>query len=494
MSKLLKHSAIYVTLGFLPVAANFFLAPIYTRFLTPEQYALVGMSTLFQAFLTFFMSLSLDGAFSRMYFKYERREKYKNGLLSTLLITSFLASAIVFVVLYFIGDDLFKRIFSTEAFRFSNFGYWVAILTYGNVVYLFFALYYRNAEKIRSYILLNTLFFFVPVAGTLTGLIFFKQGALGAVIGRAVGSLVVALPPALFFLSKTKFTVIKGFIRPAMKYALPIIPYQLIFAGFLYLDRFFLLYYFTPHDFGVYNFAALLSGVIPVFLNAISNATNPAIYRELTKGEDLVKVQRFNQMIVFVAILLISTCVAFVVPAMRLVISKEYAASYPYVGLIFLSYLPYVHYLIFSVPLFFWGKTKPFPVIAACSLLAGLAFNIVLIPRIGIWAVCLSLFSIRITQLGTAYLFNRKLGYAKLEYIQQGRFILTSAVICGIYTAVLFLNARYDLFPVDFVNLIPIAGFGISIPLLYRKEMFAINEVVGKTLRSGASRINLLRK
>ena len=494
-SRLFKNTFLYIFTGFLPVAANFFLAPIYAKYLTPEQYALVGLSTLVQTFLTFFMSLSLDSAFSRMYFKYERRARLRTGLLSTLLIISVIASLIVFLLLYFTGDLLFRSVFSVPAFQFSNFGYWIAIITFCNVAYTFFILYYRNADRIRYYLLLNVLFFFIPVAGTLAGLILFKQGPLGAVAGRAIGCLAVMLPLILLFLAKTRFLIVKAFIYPALKYALPIIPYQLIFAGFLYLDRFFLLYYFSPHVFGVYNFAALLSGLIPVFLNALANATNPAIYRELTKNNDLEKVQRYNHMIVFAAIAVISACIAFIVPAMRLLISSSYADSYSYVGLIFLSYLPYVHYLVFALPLFFWGKTRSFPVVAIFSLLAGLTFNFIMIPQIGIWAVCLSLFSIRITQLLTAYLFNKKFGYEKLLYVKQGKFIFTSFIICLLYIVALFLNNRYKLIPIDVINLIPVTGLIIVIPSICKREVLAIKNVCVSILeKNGLSKIILHRK
>lgn len=494
-SRLFRNTFLYIFTGFLPVAANFFLAPIYAKYLSPEQYALVGLSTLVQAFLTFFMSLSLDSAFTRMYFKYERKPRLRTGLLSTLLFVSVIASLIISLILYFKGDELFRIVFSVSAFRFSDFGYWITIITFCNVAYTFFILYYRNADKIRYYFLLNVLFFFIPVSGTLAGLIFFKQGPLGAIAGRAIGCLIVMLPIILLFWIKTRFSVIKAFIYPALKYSLPIIPYQLIFAGFLYLDRFFLLHYFSPYVFGVYNFAALLSGLIPVFLNALANATNPAIYRELTKNNDLEKVQRYNHMIVFASMAVICTCIAFVVPAMRLLISSNYADSYFYVGLLFLSYLPYVHYLVFSLPLFFWGKTRSFPIIAIFSLLAGLIFNFIMIRHIGIWAVCLSLFCIRATQLLTAYLFNRKFGYEKLQYVKQSKFICISFCICVLYATALFVNNRYKFLPVDLINLIPVTGLIIVIPLISKREITAIKNICVQLLEKyGFSKIILHRK
>ncbi|MDF2379964.1 oligosaccharide flippase family protein [Nostoc ellipsosporum NOK] len=473
-TRLVKNTFLYVFIGFLPVAANFFLAPLYTRYMLPEQYALVGMATLFQAFLTFFMSLSLDSAFSRFYFNYEKKKILNSALLSTLLLTVMMISAFIYLLLYLLGDSFFTQLFSNPDFRFSNYGHWVILTTFCTVIYLFFIINYRNADNIRGFIFINLLFFFVPVAGTLLALIFFKSGALGAVIGRAAGSALVILPILAWFFARNKIVFRKKLLRPAFKYALPVVPYQLFFAGFLYLDRIFLLHYFNPREFGVYNFAALLSSVVPVFLNAVSNATNPTIYRELANKDNYEKVRSYNFMILFACVLFVCLCIAGVVPALRLVINVEYAASYPYTGLLFLSYIPYIHYLLYALPLFYSGKTKFFPWVAVASLLAGIIFNLALIHLLGIWAVCLSLFVIRATQMITAWLFDRQLGFTRLTYVEQDRPVIASGIIIAVYCALFFINLRLQLLPIDIINLVPLVVFLIIVPFLYHREKAAV--------------------
>lgn len=470
-TRIVKNTFLYVFIGFLPVAANFFLAPLYTKYMLPEEYALVGMATLFQAFLTFFMSLSLDSAFSRFYFNYEKNKKLSDALLSTLLITATGVSLLTYLILYLLGDSFFSQLFSNPLFRFSNFGHWVAITTYCNVIYLFFIISYRNSDNLKGFITINLLFFFVPVAGTLGSLILLKSGALGAVIGRAAGSALVVMPLLFYFLLKSGALFKRKFLRPAFKYALPIVPYQFFFAGFLYLDRIFLLHYFNPHQFGVYNFAALLSSVIPVFLNAVTNATNPTIYRDLASTDNYAKVRRYNFMILFASVLFVCLCVAGVVPALRIIISTEYADSYPYTGLLFLSYIPYIHYLTYSLPLFYSGKTKSFPVIAIISLGAGIAFNFAFIHVLGIWAVCLSLFLIRITQMAAAWAFNRQLGFSGLLYVRQDNPVIASVITVGVYCVAFFLNLRFDIVPVDIINFVPLVVFLLISTLLYKTEM-----------------------
>ena len=114
---LIRNTVVYVAVGFLPVAANFLLAPVYTSYLDPEEYALIGLATLFQTFLTFFLSFSLDSAFSRIYFDYEKEGRSKYNVLGSLMMAVTVISLMVFAILWFIGNGLFSLLLKIMLFR-----------------------------------------------------------------------------------------------------------------------------------------------------------------------------------------------------------------------------------------------------------------------------------------------------------------------------------------------------------------------------------------
>ncbi len=468
---LIKSTFLYVVVGFLPVAANFLLAPVYTKFLNPDQYALIGLAALFQTFLTFFLSLSLDSAFSRIYFTYERKYKLKYALLSTLLLTVIIISAIVMALLFLSGNWIFSNVFTNSGFRFTNFGYWVVLITFSNIIFLFFAILYRNEENTRKFIMVNLLFFIIPVVGTLIGLVGYQDGALGAIIGRAVASILFIGVLLFFFFRKYAPVWKSNYLKEALKFALPIIPYQLMFAGFSNIDRFVLQRNFSLHDFGVYNFAVMITGVVPVFLNALSNATNPRIFRLLTTGNDPATIKRINYFSLFVSTALICVCIAGVVPVMRIIINKDYADSYIYIGTLFMSFLFYLHYLVYNIPLFFFSKTKVFPVIAFCALVAGILFNTAFVNYLGIWAVCLSLYVIRVVQSIAAYLYVRHFKFHLLPYVKHNNAMAASLTIIGAYNIFLLWHFRYDVASIDLVNLSPLVVFLLTTPIFYREEI-----------------------
>lgn len=471
MATLFRNTVVYVLVGFLPVAANFLLAPIYTKYLKPEEYALVGISTLFQTFLTFFISFSLDGAFSRLFFKYERRPALKHALLSTLLISVIALGIVVTLVISLAGERFFSFFFANPAFTFARFGSWVVLTTFCNVIFLFFAILYRNEEKLKRFVIVSLSFFFLPVIGALIGLRFVEDAPWGTVVGKAVGSAIIAgFVLGRYFWGKA-LVVAPRLFREAVRYSLPLVPYQLMFAAFANIDRIIIEQKFYARDFGIYNFAVMVSGLIPIFINSISNAVNPRIYRELTKDKDPASVRTFNQVSLLSTTVIICLCVAAVVPAMRLFISTDYADAYLYVGTLFLSYLPYIHYLIYTVPLFYHGKTKPFPVISFVALMAGIGFNYAFLSTLGIWSVCLSLYVIRITQMTISYMYVRKHDFHVLDFLRQQRAMLVSFIIIILYNVSLFLNLYFQFVPVDLVNVIPLATFVILAAWVYKKEI-----------------------
>lgn len=77
-----KNSIIYVLLGFLSPALNFFLIPLYTKFLSTEHYGIITISTVLQSVLGSFIGIGVSGAYYRFYFDYET-EKERQRLLDT---------------------------------------------------------------------------------------------------------------------------------------------------------------------------------------------------------------------------------------------------------------------------------------------------------------------------------------------------------------------------------------------------------------------------
>ena len=74
MSKTFKNTIIYVSLGFISPAVNFLLIPLYTNYLSPEQYGIITIAVVFQATLNILIGLGLVGTYHRFYYDYNNQE------------------------------------------------------------------------------------------------------------------------------------------------------------------------------------------------------------------------------------------------------------------------------------------------------------------------------------------------------------------------------------------------------------------------------------
>ena len=67
--KILQNSAIYTVIMVLQKGISFFLMPLYTAFLSPVDYGILGVVSSISSFLSVFISLGLETAAARFYYK-----------------------------------------------------------------------------------------------------------------------------------------------------------------------------------------------------------------------------------------------------------------------------------------------------------------------------------------------------------------------------------------------------------------------------------------
>src|SRR5690606_4560576 len=116
--KHLSSSFFYLVIGFLPLASNFLITPFFTRYLSPEEYGILALAALFQAYITIFISSGIDGAFSRLFFSYYKKPALLNAFFSTVLCCVAGISAAYSLLLFTFGDEIFNLVFSNKLFTF----------------------------------------------------------------------------------------------------------------------------------------------------------------------------------------------------------------------------------------------------------------------------------------------------------------------------------------------------------------------------------------
>ena len=62
----------------LPMIIGFFLIPVYTRYLTPEDYGIVALAGPLSALIVILMRVGVPGAVTRFYYDYKEGSELRN--------------------------------------------------------------------------------------------------------------------------------------------------------------------------------------------------------------------------------------------------------------------------------------------------------------------------------------------------------------------------------------------------------------------------------
>lgn len=376
----------------MPLASNFLLAPFFTRVLSPKEYGLIALATIFQNYLSIFIDLGIKGAFSRYFYRYYKRRFAISLLLSTTLISVTIISIAFYGICLFFGDSLFTVFFENNEFTFKRFGHIVFALTFFTLINAIVLSYFRNGEDIKRFALVSLLTFFLMLAGSIVGVFIYKSGAVGSIGGKLVG-LGLALLVSFLYIFHFKLRFSKKIFLKIIQYGLPLVPYALLTITINSLDRFFIERFFGLHLLGQYNVAFLISTIPFVLLNAFQSSVNPGIVKMLEEvkdysNEEVIKKinESFTLMITFM-LLIVAVMILASGIFIRYYVGQSYQDIVKYLPVLIVAILPLVYQNVYSIFLFQSYKSKVLPVVAFITLVEGVVFNIALLYWFGFFGI-----------------------------------------------------------------------------------------------------------
>lgn len=428
MKSTLKKTSFYLVLGFLPLASNFLLAPLFTRFLSPAEYGLIALATLFQNYLNIIIDLGLKGSFSRYYFRYFRRPAIVKALFSTTIFSIIGIALIIYLFFLIFGDALFSRVFKNDLFTFHRFGHFVFVLALSALLNAVILTYYRNEENLKKYGLISLSTFFMMAIGAVIGVVAFRYGALGNITGKMTGGMIVIVLFLLFFFSKNRLRFDRRLLWPLLKYGFPLIPYGVLNITISNLDRFFIERYFDLDVLGQYNIAFLISTIPFIMLNSFQSSVNPAVIKLLETTQESNRASNYREinnnfriMLLFMGIM-IWGMITFSGPFIRFYVGPEYREVIHYLPILILAFIPLIYQNMFSILLFFHYQSKLLPILSLGTLAGAVVLNFLLIPRFGIYGVALAVLGKNLLYALVTYAAVRMKGYYVREAFHLGKY------------------------------------------------------------------------
>ncbi len=396
-----KDSLIYGIGGGIAKGIGFFLLPIYTRLFTPEEYGTIEMLVIINSLLGAMLAVGLDTALSFYCFEQKTVGKKAQAQLVTAIVQWRLIWGTSIVLIATLFSPLINAWFFNDQLGWEYF--LVAFLG------ALFAQFMQLSAAVFRLLYRPWRYIFVTLCATLGSafitiilVIWLDYGILGYFIGFSVGSLIAALIGWWFardYLDWSKWHI--SWWPVLLRFGMPLVPG--LFAMFFLStsDRWFINYYLTPKELGIYAVAAKIAMIITAFLDIMTKAFMPHSmdiiqYKDKKQADRLLEVLlRYFGFLFFSLVILLAVLSPFIISILA---PAEYYDSFKIVGLLSLSSVFYGLTYFSSLGCWKAKKTYLYTLSVTLSFFINIALNWLFVPRYGLIGAAVA------TAMGTFFL------------------------------------------------------------------------------------------
>jgi O-antigen/teichoic acid export membrane protein len=375
-----KATVWFTISGVLQKAVQFFMLPIYTRLLSPEQY---GQYSIFQSWYLILEIIVTLHLFRHIY--YNGLSKYdsdRDGFASSMLGLSMLTT-VIFFILYISFSQTWNKLtgLSTllmlfmflEFFFMPGYEYWQASKRYDYEC--------KNAVIAALIITVVTPFVGVPV------IYYFHlnnpelKGNV-AIISRVLVSVAVYIIPFVVILAKRKKLFNKEYWKYSLAIGLPVVPHQLSLLVLQQSDRIIIERICGGTQAGIYSIAYSISMVMTIINTAINASFTPWTYQRL-KTKQIEEVRTVTNMLLLIIAIINIVLIVIAPELVSFMAPKQYHEAIYVIPPIAISAFFMFLSNRYAIIEYYYEKTKFVMYASSASAILNIVLNLVLIRKFG---------------------------------------------------------------------------------------------------------------
>jgi O-antigen/teichoic acid export membrane protein len=430
LRRLATTGAAYTAASILSKVIAVALLPLYTRYLTPEDYGAAEILFAGVVLVSIVVRFGLIEAILRFY--YQDDEDPKAVVAATFAGLFWLSTLGALLALPFAGPISEALLVdpapeaAPELVRIAVGGLWVLTM------WEFMLTLFRLDERARAFFLTTILNVVAAIALTVVLVVGLDEGARGLLLGSyATGAAFVGVLIALQW-RRLSLRPDVPLLRRLFRFGLPTMPAEVSLYLLNFVDRLIIVRTLGLAEAGLYSLAVKFAQGVNVLVRGFQLAWPPLAY-SIRDDEEARRIYAT------VVTLFVAGC-AFVVTGMwlfsrwivRALAAPEFFDSYEAIGLISTAVTLYALYLVLVVILGRTGRTEFNLPAAIGALVANVALNLALVPPLGIAGAGLALVASYLVVLGLMYAFTQRLFPVPYEWGRLLRIVLIVAAIVGL--------------------------------------------------------------
>jgi len=452
--KVLENSFLYTFSQMLVKAMGFLLLPLYTLYLSPEDYGIVNLANSFLQVSIFIVAFSLNSGIVRFYVDYKENPNKLRRFLGTVILFVSIAS-IIFTLLGFGFNNLLISLFFKDI---SFFPYvFIVLLTISFLtIHDIHQKIIQAMQQGRKLTLINLSVFFLKVILNVIFIVILKLGAVGMLLAQ----LIVHIGYIFFMVYDLKknrlfsFCIDLRMLWDALKYSIPLLPHNLSTRIASFASRVFMNIGHSIATVGLYSISFQFGTVIDTVQSSVNRAFRPWFF-EMMKNEDE---ESKKEVLTLSSLLLTLYSFVYVViglfsqEAILIMTTKNYVMAWTAVPILVIAFsVKSIYY--FYVNILFYYKTAARRIFI--STLAGSFSDIILafllIPILGMYGAALAFLLAKLIVVTIVIFMARKYNNIGYRLKTMIKIIFPSIIFMMIglffsYTKYMTVFSWYNLF------------------------------------------------
>jgi O-antigen/teichoic acid export membrane protein len=433
LRRLATTGAAYTAASILSKVIAVALLPLYTRYLTPEDYG--AAEVLFTAVVTASIVVRFGLIEAILRFYYREDEDPAAVVKSSFAGLFWLSTLGALVLLPFatpIAEALLDPKTAAEAGQMAELtriaigGLWVLTM------WEFMLTLFRLEERARAYFLTTILNVLAAIGLTVVLVVGLEDGARGLLVGSYAAGGAFVLGMIVWQWRRLSLRFDRGLLRRLFRFGLPTMPAEVSLYLLNFVDRLIIVRSLGLREAGLYSLAVKFAQAVNVLVRGFQLAWPPLAYSIRDDEEARNAYATIVTLFVTGCAVVVTGMWLFSRWIVRALAAPEFFAAYKPIGLISTAVTLYALYLVLVVILGRTGRTEfNFPA-AIGALVTNVALNLVLVPAMGITGAALALVVSYLVVLGLMYVFTQRLFPVPYEWGRLLRVVLTVAALVGL--------------------------------------------------------------
>ena len=386
-NKFAKDTIIFAIGEILPKILSFVLLPVFTQYLLPSDYGIIGYINAVISLLPVLVTFSLASFLIRFYFDMNSENDRRNLFGNVFVFISISnISFFIFGLLFFprIIDFFQLEIPWNPYFKLAFITFFLEIFSIIPVVR------FRVKEQAFNFVLINFSKVFLQYVLILILIVFYDYGLLG----YYYGSLLPLIPMTIiYFILTFKFININfnfNQIKIGLNYAIPLMVSAITFMLLNYSDRFILERYISLSSLGLYNIAFTIAFSLNIIIMSGYKAIEPEIFKRYKKNGFEKFILKSKSIYFFVLYFFAMIISIFSYELMIVLAPESYIDASKYIPILIISVIMTGQNVIWGGILTAEKKTMIIGKGTVLGTLFNILMNIIFIPKFGVYGAALT--------------------------------------------------------------------------------------------------------